>query len=182
MILDIYFSANDHEGFNLLQAMVEFMPKDVMNQYIKQIFTLLFQRLTSSKTTKFVKSFLVFIFLFTCQYGGGALQEFIDQIQPGMFGMVIERLVILEVQKVSGLKEKKICAVGMTKWLCETPLFLNGSYSQYWPKILQTLVGFFELPQDETVPDDERFIELEESPGYQTSYRYDFLQSQFDHL
>ena len=172
MVFFIHFSANDHEGFNLLQAMIEFIPKDVMNQYIKQIFTLLFQRLTSSKTTKFVKSFLVFSFLFTCQYGGGALQECIDQIQPGMFGMVIERLVILEVQKVSGLKEKKICAVGMTKWLCETPQFLNGSYSQYWPKILQTLVGFFELPQDETVPDDERFIELEESPGYQTSYRY----------
>ena len=78
--------ANDHEGFNLLQTMIEFMPKTVManynqgmikswdkiiliftffiSQYISLIFPgifqLIFGRLTSSKTTKFIKSFLVF--------------------------------------------------------------------------------------------------------------------------
>ena len=82
----------------------------------------------------------------------------------------MERLVILEVQKVSGLMEKKICAVGMTKWLCETTCLLSGAYSQYWPRILQTLVGFFELPQDDSIPDDEHFIEIEDTPGYQTAY------------
>ena len=91
---------NDHEGFYLLQSMVESMPRDALDQYIKGIFQLLFGRLTSSKTTKFVKSFLVFIFMYTCHYGGQTVQEIIDSIQPNMFGMVIERLVILEVQKV----------------------------------------------------------------------------------
>lgn len=88
--------SNDHEGFYLLQTMIEFMPKDSMRNYIKGIFQLFFQRLTTSKTTKFVKSFLVFIFLYTCHYGGDNLQEVVDSIQPNMFGMVIERLVILE--------------------------------------------------------------------------------------
>lgn len=74
------------------------------------------------------------------------------------------------MQKVAGLVEKKICAVGMTKWLCETSCLLNGSYSQFWPRILQTLVGFFELPQDDSTPNDEHFIEIEDTPGYQTAY------------
>ena len=91
---------NDHEGFNLLQSMIEFMPHEVMNQYNSGIFKLLFQRLTSSKTTKFIKSFLVFISFFTYHYNGSILQEMCDSIQPNLFGMVLDRLVILEVQKV----------------------------------------------------------------------------------
>ncbi len=66
--------ANDHEGFNLLGSMIEYMPKDSMANYIKGIFNLLFTRLTSSKTTKFVKSFLVFIFIYTNHYGGASVQ------------------------------------------------------------------------------------------------------------
>ena len=37
-------------------------------------------------------------------------------------------------------------------------------------RFLQALVGLFELPQDESIPEDERFIEIEETPGYQNSY------------
>lgn len=162
--------SNDHEGFNLLQTLVEHVPKDVLDGYIKGIFSLLFQRLTSSKTTKFVKSFLVFLFLYSAHYSGTAVQQLCDAIQPNLFGMVCERLVILEVQKVSGHSERKICAVGMTKWICETPCVLNGAYSRYWSPLLQALVGLFELPQDESLPDDEHFVDIEDTPGYQTAY------------
>ena len=31
--------------------------------------------------------------------------------------------------------------------------------------MLQALVGLFELPEDESVPDDEHFIEIEDTPG-----------------
>ena len=102
--------------------------------YFSGIFQLIFGRLTTSKTTKFIKSFLVFLSLFTYNFGGTTLQEMCDAIQPNLFGMVLERLIILEVQKVSGAKDRKICAVGMTKLLCETPSLLNGAYSQYWPR------------------------------------------------
>ena len=116
-----------------------------MSQYTKSIFMLLFQRLTSSKTTKFVKSFLVFLFLYTIKYTGTSCQEIIDSIQNNMFGMVCERLIILEVQKVSGLTERKICAVGMIKLLTETPVMLTGKYSNFWTPVLTALVGESEL-------------------------------------
>jgi len=161
---------NDHEGFYLLQTMVEHFPSDVVNQYVRSIFQLLFQRLTSSKTTKFVKSFLVFISIYVIKYGGGSLQQVVDGIQAKMFGMVCERLIVLEVQKVSGATERKICAVGMTKLLCETPVMLADDYAAMWPQVLQALVGLFELPEDDSVPDDEHFIDIEDTPGYQTAY------------
>ena len=34
----------------------------------------------------------------------------------------------------------------------------------------QALVGLFELPEDDSVPDDEHFVEIEDTPGYQSAY------------
>ena len=65
----------------------------------------------------------------------------VDSIQNGMFGMVCERLIVLEVQKVSGLTEKKICALGIIKLLTETPAMLTGRYSSLWTPVLTALVG-----------------------------------------
>ncbi|KAJ8305405.1 hypothetical protein KUTeg_015950 [Tegillarca granosa] len=161
--------ANDHEGFYLLNSIIEHMPREVVNQYVKQIFILLFQRLTSSKTTKYIKSLLVFFSLFATKYGSSLLIQTTDSIQAQMFGMVIERLYLQDLQKVSGNIERKICAVGLTEILTESPEMIQN-YERLWPQLLQALISLFELPEDSTVPDDEHFIEIEDTPGYQTSY------------
>uniref|UniRef100_A0A3Q2XII4 Exportin-2 n=1 Tax=Hippocampus comes TaxID=109280 RepID=A0A3Q2XII4_HIPCM len=162
--------ANDHQGFYLLNSIIEHMPPESLIQYRKQIFILLFQRLQSSKTTKFIKSFLVFVNLYCVKYGAIALQEIFDSIQPKMFGMVLEKIVIPEVQKVSGTVEKKICAVGITKVLTECPAMMDTEYTKLWPPLLQALIGLFELPEDDSIPDDEHFIDIEDTPGYQTAF------------
>uniref|UniRef100_A0A2R5LMM5 Exportin-2 n=1 Tax=Ornithodoros turicata TaxID=34597 RepID=A0A2R5LMM5_9ACAR len=163
--------ANDHEGFYLLQSLVENMDAAVLKQYLRQVFLLLFQRLQGSKTTKFVRSLLVFFGIFIYRYGAQALISMIDDIQAKMFGMVLERLVIADVQKVSGQAERKICAVGITKLLTETPSMIEGgAYCNYWGPLLQALIDLFELPEDESIPDDEHFVEIEDTPGYQTAY------------
>ncbi|AWP02869.1 Exportin-2 isoform 3 [Scophthalmus maximus] len=162
--------ANDHQGFYLLNSIIEHMPPESIIQYRKQIFILLFQRLQSSKTTKFIKSFLVFINLYSVRYGAIALQEIFDSIQPKMFGMVLEKIVVPEVQKVSGAVEKKICAVGITKVLTECPAMMDTEYTKIWTPLLQALIGLFELPEDDSIPDDEHFIDIEDTPGYQTAF------------
>ncbi|XP_019611716.1 exportin-2 isoform X2 [Rhinolophus sinicus] len=162
--------ANDHQGFYLLNSIIEHMPPESVDQYRKQIFILLFQRLQNSKTTKFIKSFLVFINLYCIKYGALALQEIFDGIQPKMFGMVLEKIIIPEVQKVSGNVEKKICAVGITKLLTECPPMMDTEYTKLWTPLLQSLIGLFELPEDDTIPDEEHFIDIEDAPGYQTAF------------
>ncbi|KAF2980496.1 hypothetical protein EK904_000600 [Melospiza melodia maxima] len=161
--------ANDHQGFYLLNSIIEHMPPESVDQYRKQIFILLFQRLQNSKTTKFIKSFLVFINLYCVRYGALALQEIFDSIQPKMFGMVLEKIIIPEIQKVSGQVEKKICAVGITKILTECPPMMDTEYTKLIP-LLQALIGLFELPEDDTIPDEEHFIDIEDTPGYQTAF------------
>ncbi len=53
--------------------------------------------------------------LYVVKFNGTSLVETCDSIQPNLFGMVVERLFILEVQKVAGTTEKKICTVGLTR-------------------------------------------------------------------
>lgn len=48
--------SNDHYAFYILNSLVEYLPANILADYMKQILFLQFQRLNSSKTTKFVKS------------------------------------------------------------------------------------------------------------------------------
>jgi len=115
--------SNDHEGFYLLSSLIEHMPWSSMEQYAKQVFSLLFQRLQSSKTTKYVKSFMVFMSLFSGLKTGVTLQNMVDSVQPKLFGMMVEKIFVADLQKVSGRTERKIAAVGVTKMLTEVPAF-----------------------------------------------------------
>lgn len=162
--------SNDHEGFYLMQTMIEVFSCADIQPYILNVFRLLFTRLTSSKTTKYVKHLIVFLLSYVMKYDGNSLEQVVDAIQPGMFGMVLERLIVLEVQKVNGSRERKICAFGMIKLLCGTDNMLEGKYSSFWVPTLQALVGLFELPEDDSVPESEHFVEIENTPGYQSTY------------
>ena len=46
--------------------------------------------------------------------------------------MVLEKIIIPDVQKVSGPVEKKICAVGITKILTECPAMMDTEYTKLW--------------------------------------------------
>ena len=70
----------------------------------------------------------------------------------------------------SGLTEKRIVSVGIIKVLTEGSSLLNANYVSYWPRLLNSLIRFFEESQDDSVPDDEHFIEIENTPGYQSAF------------
>ena len=161
---------NDHEGFYLLGSIVEHLNQSVLAPNIKGIFVLLFQRLQNSKTTKYVRGLIVFLCLYAGKRGGNDLLQLVDSIQPKLFAMLLEKVIIPDVQKVSGTTERKICAIGITKMLTETPDMLSETYINLWVPLLQALISLFELPEDSSIPDDEHFIEVDDTPGYQTAY------------
>ena len=162
--------ANDHQGFYLLNTMVEKMKGPVLEKYMKQIFNILFQRLMRSKTIKFVRSLLVFFAVYIIHNSADSFQKLIDSIQANMFGMVLQKLIIVDLQKVLGNRERKLCSVGYTKLLTSCPALFDENYALFWVPLIEAVIGLFELPEDESVPDDEHFIEIEDTPGYQTAY------------
>lgn len=165
---------------------------------MKQVFVLLFQRLSSTKTTKFVKGLIVFFAYYVIRYGASSLVTIVDEIQPQwvknwsrflsnistslcamltaffpcrMFGMVVERVILADLQKVSGEIERKVAAVGMSNLLIDCPAMVESPYNVFYPRLLATLVEFFELPRDETIlPEDGLFPDVDDSSGYQAAY------------
>ena len=41
--------------------------------------------------------------------------------------------------------------------------------------LLQALIGLFELPEDDSIPEDEHFIEIEDTPGTETNHFFQNL-------
>ncbi|XP_028166551.1 exportin-2-like [Ostrinia furnacalis] len=87
-----------------------------------------------------------------------------------MFAMYVERVLLPDLQKVSGALERKAAAVGCVKLLATSAHFTRGSLVQYWPRLMQALISLFELPTDESSLPDDHFIEVDDTPGYQAHY------------
>lgn len=68
-----------------------------------------------------------------------------------MFGMVIERVLLTDMAKVSGERDKKIVTVGTARILCESAAMVAQPYRNYWPSLLQALIQMVELPPDENL-------------------------------
>lgn len=49
-----------------------------------------------------------------------------------MFGMLLEKIILPDVQKVTGNIHKKITAIGIIKVLTDTPKLIDGPYAQFW--------------------------------------------------
>ncbi|KAI5639206.1 cse1 domain-containing protein [Phthorimaea operculella] len=163
---------NDHEGFYLIQTMLYKFGESVMQPYTKQIVTLLFQRLSSSKTTKYVRGLIAFLGFYAAHFGADNLVDLVDSVQTNMFAMYTERVLITDLQKVSGVLERKAAAVGCVKLLCESGHFRQGALAPLWPKLAEALIALFELPTDESTLPDDHFIEVDDTPGYQAAYSH----------
>lgn len=86
-----------------------------------------------------------------------------------MFGMVLDKLFITELRRIQGNIERKIVGVGVTRLLCECPEMYTGNYQKQWMPLLQALLQFIEMPPDETTLPDDHFIEVDDTPTFQSS-------------
>lgn len=57
-----------------------------------------------------------------------------------MFGMVIERVLLPDMAKVTVERERKIVVVGTARVLCEAAVLLQPPYRALWPQLLQALI------------------------------------------
>ena len=80
--------AHDHEGFYILNSIVECMQLDWFRQYLGTIWSLLFRRIQGSRTPKFTRCLCIFVCLFVCTHGVDVVADSIEAIQPGIFAML----------------------------------------------------------------------------------------------
>lgn len=138
--------AHDHEGFFLLQSLLLNLPHETMNEYWPQLFSVMFRRLTTNKTTKYMKSLIIFFSFFTIVHSVPKLIELIERLQGGMFTMVLQRLFVPELCKIAQ-QERKLCCIAVTNVLAEPSVYTSQFGGDQWQPLLVALIQTIELTQ-----------------------------------
>jgi exportin-2 (importin alpha re-exporter) len=78
-----------------------------------------------------VRQFLIFLALFIGKHDASAVALAIDSVDANMFALVLEKIWLPNVQKVSGNIERKMCVLGSVKLLtsarrCSRPTYVGS--------------------------------------------------------
>ncbi|WWC58466.1 uncharacterized protein I303_101008 [Kwoniella dejecticola CBS 10117] len=166
---------NDIYAFELLQALYEFVPIDVMRPFSNTVFVLLLTRLQQKPSAQFNQSF-VYFFGFIANIdsvGPDFLINTLDGVQPGLFGNLLTGVILSNTQKVT-IRNRKLVEVGLTKMLSRSDKLLEEPHRQHWVSIFIALLDLFTLPQDLTHAQTATggdLTELDpEEAGFQSSF------------
>ncbi|VDN18647.1 unnamed protein product [Gongylonema pulchrum] len=114
--------ALDQHGFQLANTFLNYIGQtDVITE--PALLIPMLRRVQFSKTTKFMKSFVLFLARFVIVRGVSSLYQALESIQTGMYMMVVEKIIISELEKMHNTttyEEKRICCVGFANLLAET--------------------------------------------------------------
>ncbi|KAH7316301.1 hypothetical protein KP509_21G087100 [Ceratopteris richardii] len=160
----------DHHGFFIINTVVEYLDYQVLSNYVTGIWNLLFMRLQTHRTGKFIKSLIVFMSLFCVKYGHDILVESIQNIQQGLFLTIIQTFWVPHLLSITGDIEVKLCAVASTKLLCESPVLQTDAAIPVWGKLLNSLITLLIRPEEERVEDEGDVPDLDEMVGYTAVY------------
>lgn len=103
----------DHEGLNLLTAIIMSYPKEIASPFMLSVYQSLFQRLQTSRTPKYVRILIIFLSIVVTIYGADEFVTKLNLIQSGIFMMLLQRVWLPNVQKITGTLERKVCAVAL---------------------------------------------------------------------
>ena len=110
---------HDHEGFYLIESIVQYLPLDAFRQYVPTIWKLLFLRLTKSQTGKFLRIFTIFVSLFCACHSPDFVISSIDEIQEG-YEVHFLCSFLIEVKFIGSFKMFSVCGFRMSKQLAGT--------------------------------------------------------------
>lgn len=118
----------DNYGFQLANAMLPAMEHVCgVDSPITVILNAMFKRAQTNRTPKFTKLFIIFIGRFSIVRGADFVARAMESIQPGLFKMVMERVVtpaLVDLKSITNNEEKRIIAIGFANILggCTTEL------------------------------------------------------------
>ena len=132
---------------------------------------ILFSRLQSSKTAKFVKCLVVFTSLLCAKHGAGVVSESMSKVQPGVMEMLLTGVFADAIGSISGKNEEKVVAVAIARFLAECPTVLANEDG--FAKLLSATVVMLEKPEELKANDeelDEEAEAMEQKAGYSAAY------------
>jgi exportin-2 (importin alpha re-exporter) len=145
-----------------------------MKPFSQTIFMLLLNRLQSKPTQQFTQGFVYFFTFLAAvdNVGADAAIGILEGIQPGLFGNLMNGVILPNTQKAP-VRSRRVIEVGLTKILARSDTILAPTMVTFWVPIFLALVDLFTLPQDITYTgangDDLNGLDHEDT-GFQSSF------------
>ncbi|KIY62475.1 importin alpha re-exporter [Cylindrobasidium torrendii FP15055 ss-10] len=171
---------NDMWGFELLEAVVRYVPGTSLQQYFTAVMMTLLNRLQSSKTDKY--AYLVarfFLYINALDVQGAITSDYVisvlEGVQSGLWTMMLTHFVMPEAARLP-TKDRKLGVVGIIRLLTTSTYMLQQPNVQHWPSLFNILVKQFLEPQHLEASKDNTaagFTEIdfeEQTAGYQAAY------------
>uniref|UniRef100_A0A914KZT5 Exportin-2 n=2 Tax=Meloidogyne incognita group TaxID=654580 RepID=A0A914KZT5_MELIC len=162
--------AYDQQGFRLANALLPHL--DTYERMTSSaVFLAMLNRMHQNKTAKFSKQFTIFIFRYSAIKGGLALANSLEQIQTGIYNMIVERILLVELKgmpQTTTYDEKRIIVIGAARLISETIQVLGNNYSLIIEVIVNLLEAFEHKPKslDTEVPEDGEVNDMEYNDPY----------------
>ncbi|VDO30255.1 unnamed protein product [Onchocerca flexuosa] len=122
--------ALDQYGFQLANIFLHYVNQaDVLTD--SSLLIPMLRRIQFTKTTKFMKNFVLFLARFAVVRGSVILYQVLELIQTGMFTMVIDKILIPELSKMyntTTYDEKRLCCIGFANLAADTVDKLGPQY------------------------------------------------------
>lgn len=162
---------NDHLGFEILETILIFIDIQYLNKYLNEIFIILLTRLKNFKTDKFIKRFIIFLSKMSSlesigssnsdgidynknKWNSDMIIKIFENIQIGLFEQILNNFIIININKINNLTDKKLLVVGLTNMIVN-----NNSYNSISPnnfkindlEILKILSEILKLLNSESI-------------------------------
>ena len=162
--------ATEQSSFELLNAIILFMPRDAYSPHLKTVFTILFTRLQGKKSVRYVRLITGFFALFAGKFGAQAFYDSLNQVQPGIALTLLVQVWVPRLKSDAPVRmESKIQAVGLTRVLCDNATLLSDDNGKkIWASAFAGLVSILTNPSwaASTADDDDVEIEI----GYDSTF------------
>ncbi|KAL3119789.1 hypothetical protein niasHT_010080 [Heterodera trifolii] len=143
--------AYDQHGFRLANTFISHLDLNAYERPLNSNVVLLtmLNRMQQNKTSKFSRQFTIFVFRYAASKGGATLANSLEAIQSGIYGMVLDKILLNEMQampQTTTYEEKRIVTIGAAKLITETTAFLGPRYAQ----IIELAVNILEAFEHKT--------------------------------
>jgi exportin-2 (importin alpha re-exporter) len=146
--------ATDHLGVQLVCTVVESYTLATLDgTLMNRIVNVLLTRLSAAKTPKFVQNLLYCFSLIVLRFDVGVLDRAVNALQPGLMGMFLSQVWIVELPSIIRTDDRRICALAMADVACASDLCRSEPYFSLWPTMVTATVALTEGVQTDTAGD-----------------------------
>jgi len=119
--------ATESSAFDLLSSIIQYVPQDVMQQYLLTVFQIIMTTMQNRrKSNLYPIRTAQFLALFNGLYGGQTFVNVLNQISPGVYMTLLGQVWLPKLQGASSSKVlAKTQVIGLTRFLCDVPKLLE---------------------------------------------------------